>query len=1011
MRRLIAVLVTVVGGAAVLPGAGGAAGGAPVSITFDAEFTGSWASVGDTLHVDPGSWTGQPTAYSSDWYRCDGSGHDCALIPGDHPFLYTLTSDDLGKTLFAVVTATNDSGSGSVSSYLSGVVGAPTLVTQPVLTGDANVDGSTLSITTGTWTGSPTSYTYQWSSCDSTTFACAPIPGATEPTFLVTKAAYNQDYLIVDVNALDASGAASDNGQHPAFAAGEAHTDVISTSGPASAPVAVVQPYWVGDATQAGNVLTGDTGVWREHPSSLSYAWYRCGVTCSVIPGTSQQSTYTVQAGDLGANLEFAVDAMNIAGTSARYGFFGYVFNNTYSSRAGPAGAPEPQTVPTLTGDAENVGSDLQVTGVVWYAPLDITITQTYQWLRCDADGVSHCDNAETTTVPDHEVTADDLGHTLYVIIHATNSYGTTSIQSATTTPPVGAPINVDPPVISGDVSGGSNTLSASNGDWINTPTSFDYQWYSCDENGENCDAIAGATSSTYDLADGDVGTTVLVDVDASNAQGDTFADSAPSEVIGSPYPASAPALGSTDVLQDGTPVAELGDTLSVGQGTWHGAAPTSYVYQWFLCDPSSPTRADFDNCNPIVGATSNHYTIVAADRGHTIYVEVDATNGFGTGSADAWPNGSIGVPQPLLDNGSISGTAKVGMTLTFVNGTSWTGDTPVTWFYQWKRCDTGGANCTTIAGATGSTYTLVDADAGHVIQGIVGGSNIWGANGWGLAYNSAVVTAASAGGGSGGGGGAPLDLSVAVSASTTQVPPGGSVLFHITVTDVSRSPATHLHVTVQLPTGAQVAATSVDRGSGCVQSGSTLDCNLDYLAGSPTEGNVLVTLTFPSAGSQALTASAKADQTDVVPANNSASATVQVGSPSPPPPPPVLPPTLKPPALKQLNTRVLSGVVRGATETVTARFTSNEALRLRMTVTRQHQTKRILLRKGSYLAGTTSKTSGYTLIRSVGRAGTYSLRALLTHNALKKGATYVIHVNATNAKRSTRTLTILFRA
>ena len=232
---------------------------------------------------------------------------------------------------------------------------------------------------------------------------------------------------------------------------------------------------------------------------------------------------------------------------------------------------------------------------------------------------------------------------------------------------------------------------------------------------------------------------------------------------------------------------------------------------------------------------------------------------------------------------------------------------------------------------------------------------------------------------------------------------------FHITVTDVSQSSATHLHVTVQIPAGAQVAASTTDRGSGCVASGSTLDCNLDYLAANPTQGNVFVTLTFPNAGSQTLAASADADQTDVVPANNSASATVQVGSP--PPPPPVLPPPLKPPVLKPLSTRTLSGVVRGPTETVTARFSANEPLRLRLTATKQHQTKRILLRRGSYLAGLTSEAPAYTLTRSVGRAGAYSVRALFTHSRLTKGATYVIHVIATNANGTTRRLTILFRA
>lgn len=295
-------------------------------------------------------------------------------------------------------------------------------------------------------------------------------------------------------------------------------------------------------------------------------------------------------------------------------------------------------------------------------------------------------------------------------------------------------------------------------------------------------------------------------------------------------------------------------------------------------------------------------------------------------------------------------------------------------------------------------------------IQGFVGGSNAWGANGWELAYNSAVVAAApsgGSGGGGGGGGGLPVDLSVAISGSATQVAPGGSVLFHINVTDLSKSQATHLHVLVAVPAGAQVTATSTDRGPGCQPTTGGLDCNLDYLSGSPTEDNVLVTPTFPNAGSQTVTASVKADQTDVVQTNNPATATVQVGNP---PPPSVVPPPLKAPVLKQMSTRTLTGVVRGTTETVTARFSANEPLRLRLTVTKRHQTRHVLLRKGSYIAGLTSKAPAYTLTRSIARGGAYSVRALLERSGLTRGATYVIHLAATKANGTTRTLTILFR-
>ena len=51
----------------------------------------------------------------------------------------------------------------------------------------------------------------------------------------------------------------------------------------------------------------------------------------------------------------------------------------------------------------------------------------------------------------------------------------------------------------------------------------------------------------------------------------------------------------------------------------------------------------------------------------------------------------------------TISGVAQVGQTLTASSG-AWSGTAPISYSYQWLRCDATGANCTDIAGATSST-------------------------------------------------------------------------------------------------------------------------------------------------------------------------------------------------------------------------------------------------------------------------------------------------------------------
>jgi hypothetical protein len=71
----------------------------------------------------------------------------------------------------------------------------------------------------------------------------------------------------------------------------------------------------------------------------------------------------------------------------------------------------------------------------------------------------------------------------------------------------------------------------------------------------------------------------------------------------------------------------------------------------------------------------------------------------------------------------TVSGTARVGATLTTTNG-SWTGAPPLTFAYRWRRCDSAGSNCADIANATASTYTLTVADFGSRLRSRVTATN-----------------------------------------------------------------------------------------------------------------------------------------------------------------------------------------------------------------------------------------------------------------------------------------------
>jgi len=285
------------------------------------------------------------------------------------------------------------------------------------------------------------------------------------------------------------------------------------------------------------------------------------------------------------------------------------------------------------------------------------------------------------------------------------------------------APVALVAPRITGTDAEGQ-TLTATAGTWLDSPTQLAYQWQRCSASGSACTAIAGATATTYALQSADVAATIRVTVTATNAGGSTASQSA---ATGPVLP--LPPTGTTAPTIAGS--ATDGRTLTVAPGAWTGA-PTRFAYQWQECSSTG------SSCTAISGATTTTYTLTPSEVGNTLRVAVTATNAGGTGTQTSAVTAVIAPALVPWDNTaapeatsppSISGSPAAGQTVTCSPG-AWTGD-PTAYTYQWNR------NNLPIAGATSPTYTVVAADQGHALTCSVVASNAGGA----IQADSSAVT------------------------------------------------------------------------------------------------------------------------------------------------------------------------------------------------------------------------------------------------------------------------------
>ena len=410
-----------------------------------------------------------------------------------------------------------------------------------------------------------------------------------------------------------------------------------------------------------------------------------------------------------------------------------------------PPAAPANSSPPAISGTATE-GQPLTATTGAWTGS---PTSYAYQWQDCDTAG-ANCANVSGAQAAGYTLQASDVGHTMRMVVTATNSGGSTPASSAATAAVVADPPPPPPPTASfsytptSPVAGQPVTLEGTSSTCPDGP---------CTYNWSDDGSTTRPTPPLWPLGSGQTllytfsgAGTKYVRLVVTDATGQTATVEHNVVVEASSTPPPPPTPPSNTGLPTVTGTAQVGQTLTASNGTWSGSTPMGFGYQWQDCNTSG------ESCSNVSGATSATYTAVEGDVGQTLRAVVTASNAGGAAPAASAATAIVAAktapptPPTNVTVPSVSGTAQVGQTLTTSNGT-WNGSTPMSFGYQWQDCDSAGEACSNVAGATSASYMLAAGDVGHTVRVIVTASN---ANGSTPASSPATAAVGSASGGGG---------------------------------------------------------------------------------------------------------------------------------------------------------------------------------------------------------------------------------------------------------------------
>ena len=620
------------------------------------------------LSVDEGTWGPGTVNFTYQWLL------DGTTISGANAKTYALKTTDVGHQLSVTVTGsetgytTASVTSAKTTAVVGGTITAPTAtISDPTHT--TPTFGDVLTGTQGTWTPSGVTLTNQWLDNGAT------IAGANGLTYTVV---------------------AGDIGQKISFRVTGTKAGYVTASQTSAQTATVVKATFVENTRpsitgpSAANKYTAVAGSWSPTPSLTTYQWSANG-TPIALNGTS--STYTAVAGDAGKTLSVLVTVSQSGYTTAS--------DSPAQPTAAVVGQFSSKPVPTLSGTAK-VGSTLTATPGAW-VPTPDSISYTF----VGYGSTSTCGSGtmlQTGTSATYVIAASAAGETVCVRQSdvLANFEQDATAGSSGLGPVANGTLATGTPTISGTTTFG-NSLTVSPGTWSPSGESFTYKWYRTVGVGSPT-LITTTTSTSYALQTADVGATLTVTATGSLAGYDTVTSASSdstAQIAGEAFTSTGkPAISPLSATN--------GSTLTAIPGTWSpDPGASGFTYQWYQGD------------TVISGATSKTYIVTSGDVGQPISVIV---TGHSSGFAATPEQSDSLVPTAAwttIPTATITGTAKVGSTVTAHAGTWVPTADGVTYSYVWTY---GSSTLTATDPSASSTndFVIPAAALGHTIGVIV---------------------------------------------------------------------------------------------------------------------------------------------------------------------------------------------------------------------------------------------------------------------------------------------------